>query len=76
MDGKTISGLYTKLPAENDPGLKQDFTVLNVRVSWKVVKYTEVFVTGRNLLNADYEIFNGYPMPGINFIGGVTFDLK
>ncbi|MGB9745942.1 MAG: TonB-dependent receptor plug domain-containing protein [Bacteroidales bacterium] len=76
LDGKTISGLYTKLPAENDPGLQQDFTVLNLRVSWQVVKYTEVFVTGRNLLNANYEIFNGYPMPGINFIGGVTFDLK
>jgi len=76
LDGKTISGLYTKLPTESDPGLKQDFTVLNVRVSWQVVKFTEVFVTGRNLLNADYEIFDGYPMPGINFIGGITFDLK
>lgn len=76
LDGKTISGLYTKLPTESDPGLKQDFTVLNARVSWQVVKFTEVFLTGRNLLNAEYEIFNGYPMPGINFIGGITFNLK
>lgn len=77
LDGKTISGLYTKLPAESDPsGAKQDFTVMNVRISWQVVKYTEVFVTGRNLLNAKYEIFDGYPMPGINFIGGLTCDLK
>lgn len=76
LDGKTINGLYTKLPTESDPGLKQDFTVLNARVSWQVVKFTEVFLTGRNLLNAEYEIFNGYPMPGINFIGGITFNLK
>lgn len=54
LDCKTISVLYTKLPAENDPCLKRDFTVLNARASWQAVKYAEAFATRRNLLNADY----------------------
>lgn len=76
LDGKSISGLYTKLPTESDTGLKQDFTLLNVRASYQVFKWTEVFVNVRNLLNEDYQIFNGYPMPGMNFIAGLTFDLQ
>jgi iron complex outermembrane receptor protein len=76
LDGKTIGGLYTQLPTDSDAGTKQNFTILNIRASYQMVKYTEVFVTGRNILNQDYEIFKGYPMPGINFIAGITFDLK
>ena len=32
----------------------------------------ELFIAGRNLLNRDFETTRGYPMPPIEFTGGVT----
>jgi outer membrane cobalamin receptor len=50
--------------------IEPDYLLLNVRVSAKPLKYLELFVSGNNLLNRQYEINNGYPMPGINFNAG------
>ena len=50
--------------------IEPDYLLLNVRVSAKPLKYLEIFVSGNNLLNRQYEINNGYPMPGINFNAG------
>jgi len=50
--------------------IEPDYLLLNARVSAKPLKYLELFVSGNNLLNRQYEINNGYPMPGINFNAG------
>ena len=50
--------------------IEPDYLLLNARVSAKPLKYLEIFVSGNNLLNRQYEINNGYPMPGINFNAG------
>ncbi|MEA4937151.1 MAG: TonB-dependent receptor [Paludibacter sp.] len=57
-----------------NPLRKQNFTLLNSRVSAKPQKNIEVFLAGHNLLNQTYEINDGYPMPEINFHGGLNIN--
>lgn len=64
-----VNGLYT---AMSNPVL-ESYTVLNARLSARLMTRAEVFVSGQNLLNQNYQINNGYPMPGINFHGGVKY---
>jgi iron complex outermembrane receptor protein len=66
-----INTLYAGLTPENI----QRFTLLNARVSAKATRQLDVFVSGHNLLNRQYQINNGYPMPGINVHGGVNFKM-
>jgi outer membrane cobalamin receptor len=63
-----INGLYSKTTAIAEI---QDYTLLNLRVSAHPIKHLELYVMGNNLLNQQYEINDGYPMPGINFNGGL-----
>ena len=49
-----------------------NYFLLNARLSVHPLKQMELFVAGNNLLNQQYEINYGYPMPGINFMGGVN----
>ncbi len=62
-----INGLFTAMNSD----VIQDYTLLNLRVAAKPMKFLEVFVMGNNLLNQQYQINDGYPMPGINFNGGI-----
>jgi iron complex outermembrane receptor protein len=39
---------------------------LNSRLSVRPLKQLEVFVAANNLLNKQYQINYGYPMPGTN----------
>lgn len=62
-----INDLYTVLSSN----ITQNYTLLNLRIAAKPMKHLEVFAMGNNLLNQQYEINDGYPMPGINVSGGV-----
>lgn len=66
-----VNTLYTAL----NPDIIESFTLLNARVSAKIIKQLDIFIAGQNLLNQIYQINNGYPMPGINFHGGLNFTL-
>ena len=66
-----VNTLYAALSPENI----QHFTLLNARISVRVTKQADLFVNAQNLLNQTYQINNGYPMPGINFHGGVNVRL-
>lgn len=63
-----VNTLYASL----NPESIQTFTLINARVAAKLTKQLDVFVAGHNLLNQQYQINNGYPMPGINFHGGLS----
>lgn len=71
LGAQHVNTLYASLTPENI----QSFTLLNVRVSAKVYKGTDLFISGHNLLNQQYQINNGYPMPGINIHGGLSWKL-
>ena len=52
------------------------FTVVNAKLDYDFRLGDDgisgtVFVAGENLTDADYEYRPGYPMPGINGMGGV-----
>jgi iron complex outermembrane receptor protein len=63
-----IEKLYTSI----NPELKQNYTLLNARLALKPLKNLEIFVMGNNLLDQNYEINYGYPMPGAYFNGGLN----
>ena len=55
---------------------KVNYLVLNARISYEINKCLNVYLSGNNLLNSEYEINYGYPMPGINFSGGINFKFR
>ncbi len=63
-----INNLYTSV----NPQKQQTYTLLNVRISAKILKHITIFVAGNNLLNQNYEINYGYPMPEINYSTGIN----
>ena len=66
VNGLTIS----LLPVETE-----SYTAVNARFSAKVFRNTEFFVSAQNLLNQQYQIIRGYPMPGIHFHAGTKLGL-
>ena len=65
---QNVSGLY--LTADE----KENFTLLNATVSYKVLPWMALFAKGENLLAEQYQTYDGYPMPKATFMGGVTLD--
>ncbi|OGV68600.1 MAG: hypothetical protein A2283_12585 [Lentisphaerae bacterium RIFOXYA12_FULL_48_11] len=47
------------------------FVLVDTSVSQTVGKGTEIFVSGKNLLDQEYEVIKGYPMPGTIVMSGV-----
>jgi outer membrane receptor protein involved in Fe transport len=67
-----IEKLYTYISPNPTvaPVIQPDYLLLNARLSARPLKQLEVFVAANNLLNQQYQINYGYPMPGINFNAG------
>ena len=58
-----------------NPEKKENFLLWNARVSYQISDMIGVWVNGDNLLNTKYQINDGYPMPGIAFMTGLTLTL-
>lgn len=65
-----IAGLYTQ--TGGDP-VKEDFVLWNLNCSFRILDWMHVWIKGENLLNWKYEINSGFPMPGANATGGLSF---
>ncbi len=52
---------------------RQDYALLDVRVSYTPLRWLEAFVAGNNITNSKYQINKGYEMPGFTASGGVKF---
>jgi Outer membrane cobalamin receptor protein len=52
----------------------ENFTLLNVRVGYRLCRFSEIFVNGENLLNQKYEQIRFYPMPGTTFFAGLNLN--
>lgn len=64
-----VCGLYTSV---GEHSTRTNFTLLNAMVAYRFNKHVKLWVRGDNLLNQTYEINEGYPLPGINFMAGVS----
>lgn len=67
-----IKGLYTSVTAGNER--QESFVLWNIRGSYRVCRFAQVYVKGENLLAQRYEINAGYPMPKATFMGGVLLN--
>jgi iron complex outermembrane receptor protein len=67
-----ISGLITLLPSETFSVIEESYTLLNLMVSYRFTQNIEIFASGKNLLDQQYTINYGYPMPGMNFMTGLN----
>jgi outer membrane receptor protein involved in Fe transport len=71
LSAQYINKLYTNIA----PAITQNYTLVNARLFCRPLKHLELFVSSNNLLDQRYQINYGYPMPGINFNGGVNYKL-
>lgn len=70
--GMEVAGLYTAVGKEP---VKENFFLANLNASYQLTPWLGIWARGDNLLNQKYEINAGYPMPGINFMAGLTLTL-
>ncbi|MEJ2616879.1 MAG: TonB-dependent receptor [Ignavibacteriaceae bacterium] len=62
-----ISGLYSNI----QKSLKQNYFLADLIINYRLLNSIELFAKGENLLDKQYEINDGYPMPGRTIIAGV-----
>jgi iron complex outermembrane receptor protein len=70
-----VHGLYVKLE-DTTPAITENYGLLNAKVSYRPLKWLDVFVKGENLADKSYQIVNGYPMPGITMFGGINLRIE
>ena len=46
---------------------------LNLRADYRITPKISIFAMGNNLVNRQYQRFYGYPVKGINVLGGATY---
>jgi iron complex outermembrane receptor protein len=64
-----INNLYTQITPVS---VKENYTLLNTRLSYKINRYIDVFLKAENLIDEKYYINYGYPMPGFVTFGGIN----
>lgn len=63
-----IAGLYTS----TDPETTENFVLWNLRMTFRVAKWLDIWARGENLLAQRYQINAGYPMPKATVMAGVN----
>ena len=63
---KGVGGLYVADNVE-----RQNYALLGLRLTYKPVKFLDIFAHFDNIANAKYQINYGYEMPGFTAMGGV-----
>lgn len=72
-----VNSLVTKAPdyVTGTTSEKESFLLWNARVLYKAGKHLDAFARGENLLDRNYQMYAGYPMPGATVFGGITIKL-
>ena len=71
LTGQYVTDLYD---GDEHQDRLPDYFVTNVKLTYNVVDSAQLFATVDNILDEDYEIEKGYPMPGTTFTGGVRIE--
>ena len=67
---QNIFNLYNET-GEGVEVIEQNYHLLGARVGYQASKLMDLFLSGNNLLDQEYQINFGYPMPGISILGGI-----
>lgn len=65
-----IAGLYT----QTAPVVTEDFVLWNLRATFRVNRWLDIWARGENLLAQKYEINAGYPMPRATVMAGINLN--
>lgn len=68
LGGRRIAGLRTSVNVDIP---LESYTLLNARLSVKATPWLQLFAEGNNLLDTQYQVEQGYPMPGATWRGGM-----
>ena len=73
LQANYIGGLYSRLESTFPllDEVVEDYLLINAGVKYRPLKWTEIYVSAKNLMNKDYQINYGYSMPGINVMTGI-----
>ena len=77
LSSMTVSSQARKAGATNNSPV-DSYTLVNGQLSYAFHlpgMEGELFVAGENLTDESYEYLPGYPMPGLNLMGGIRFTL-
>ncbi len=66
-----IENLYTRVQAGADPS-RNSFLLLGTRASYALTKNIDLSLSAENLLNQEYQLQYGYPMPGRTLFAGLS----
>jgi iron complex outermembrane receptor protein len=69
---QNIFNLYNQDETGNSSIVEKNYHLLGARIGYRINKYINIFINGNNMLNQEYQINKGYPMPGITVFGGVN----
>jgi len=76
LQANYIGALYSRLDNAATPAVSEEtvenYFLLNAGIKYRPLKWAEIYISGKNLLNKDYQINYGYPMPGINLMTGLN----
>jgi len=56
--------------------IESAYQVLGARIGYQATKSVKIYMSGHNLLNQDYQVNYGYPMPGTTVFAGVNLKLS
>ena len=70
---QVIGNLYTKVLPVNEM-VSESFSNLTAKISYRPARQITVFLSGDNLLNQEYQLQYGYPMPGTTFLTGMNIN--
>jgi len=68
---QNIFDLYNET-AEGIVVVENSYHLLGARIGYRATRFLDLFLMSNNLLDQDYQINAGYPMPGISVMGGVN----
>jgi iron complex outermembrane receptor protein len=72
VDYQYIKDMYAVV---GETPVKETYGLLGARVSFRPLRWFDVFVKGENLTNKQYEIMAGFPMAGVTVMAGVNLNL-
>jgi len=53
----------------------KSYHVLGTRIGYQATRFLDLYLMGNNLLDQDYQINYGYPMPGATVLGGINLKI-
>jgi outer membrane cobalamin receptor len=68
---QNVFNLYNETAAGVDV-LEKHYHLLGARIGYRATRFMDLFLMGNNLLDQEYQINYGYPMPGISVMGGIN----